>query len=80
MKILVLMLSGTLLYACTTEKEVQVDVIDVKLIKIETVQRYPNVRKKLLTWRDTNNIDYVTYEPVTVNYPLGTYMKVMVRR
>ncbi len=80
MKTLLLMLSGTLVYACSTQKEVQVNVIDVELVKIETIQRYPDVEKKLLTWRDNNNVDYITYAPSSAKYTLGTLMKVMVRR
>jgi hypothetical protein len=80
MKTLLLMLSGIMLHSCTAEKVVQVSVIDVRLVKIETVQRYPDGKKQLLTWRDVNNIDYVTYEPITAYFPLGTYMKVMIRR
>jgi hypothetical protein len=80
MKAMILLLGSTLAYSCATEKEFQMDVIDVKLVKVETVNRYPYAVQKLLTWRDANNIDYITFEPMNTNYPLGSLMKVMVKK
>ena len=64
---MILLLGATLAYSCATEKEIQSDIIDVQLVKIETVQRYPDLEQKLLTWRDRNNIDYITFEPAALN-------------
>jgi hypothetical protein len=80
MKAIILLLGSTFAYSCATQKEFQMDVIDVKLVKVETVNRYPYAEQKLLTWRDANNIDYVTFEPMNTNYPLGSLMKVMVKK
>ena len=71
---------GTTLFSCAVEKEVQADLIEVELVKIETIQRYPDQEQKLLTWKDGNNISYVTFEPMSANYKLGSVMKMMVRK
>ena len=65
---------------CAEQKEVQMDFADVELVKIDTIQRYPETAQKLLTWRDENNIDYQTFVPISLYYPLGARMKVMLKR
>ena len=80
MKTILLLLIVTLLYSCVGQKELQADLVDVKLVKIETVQRHPDVMKKLLTWKDINDVRYVTYAPLTNNYTIGSTMRVIIRR
>jgi hypothetical protein len=65
---------------CGTSKEVQMDLTDVKLVKIDTIQRYPNNTEKILTWQDDNHLNYVTFVPMEVYYALGARMKVMMKR
>jgi hypothetical protein len=71
---------AAILCSCSTGKEVQMSMIDVELVKIDTVQRYPQDRQKLLTWHGFDNVDYVTFAPITNYYSLGSRMKVMVRK
>ena len=66
--------------SCTGQREIQMDMTDVQLVKIDTIQRYPYSSEKILTWRDENNIDYVTFVPVEMYYPLGARIKVMLKR
>ena len=66
--------------SCGTAKEVQMDMADVQLVKIDTIQRYNNSSEKLLTWQDENHMSYVTFVPIEVHYALGSRMKVMMRR
>jgi len=80
MKTILLLLTAALLNSCVGEKELQADLVDVKLVKIETVQRHPDVKKKLLTWKDINDVRYVTYAPLTNNYTIGSTMRVIIRR
>jgi hypothetical protein len=65
---------------CSEQKEIQMSLSDVQLVKIDTIQRYSETSQKLLTWRDDNNVDYVTFVPIETYYALGTRMKVMVKR
>ncbi len=80
MKAAILLLGVTLGFGCAAEKEVQADLVNVELIKIETVERYPNVEQKLLTWKDENNVKYITFQPMSADYKIGTFMKVMLRK
>jgi hypothetical protein len=64
---------------CTYGKELQVEMVKAELIKIDTVFRQPNV-KKMLTWRDESNIEYVTFVSMTQSYVLGTSMMVLRQR
>jgi len=74
------LISACLLFSCVSEKAVQMQVIEVQLVKVETVRRYPNVQKKLLTWRGADNMTYVTFEPVGANYQVGLLRQVMVKK
>lgn len=71
---------AAVLFACTGQKEVQMSLTDVELVKIDTIQRYSESGQKLLTWRDENHVDYITFVPLETYYPLGVRMKVMVKR
>jgi hypothetical protein len=70
----------SLVIGCTGPKDVQVDLTDVQLVKIDTVQRYRNSPEKILTWRDENQVSYVTFVPMEAYYIVGSRMKVMVKR
>jgi len=77
--LLLIIVSG-FISACQEGKEIQMSFMDVQLVKIDTVQRYQSITQQLLTWRSDDRVDYVTYEPMSANYPIGAKMKVMVRR
>ena len=68
------------LSSCISEKEVQGYLVDVKLIKIDTIQRYPDFHTKRFTWIDIHNIHYITFEPMNVNYFLGTSIIVLLKK
>jgi len=77
--LLLIIVSG-FISACQEEKEIQMSLMDVQLVRIDTVQRYQSNPQQLLTWRSEDRVDFVTYEPMSSNYPIGARMKVMVRR
>jgi hypothetical protein len=64
---------------CTEQKEIQMNIADVQLIKIDTVRRFDGM-EKLLTWRSDDQVEYVTYVPIEMYYPLGARMKAMIKR
>ena len=70
---------ATALLSCATQNEIQVEFVHAKLIKIDTVYRYPN-SEQLLTWSTNENIHYISYAPLRDAYQLGTRMAVMVRK
>lgn len=71
---------ASFIVGCTGPKDLQMDLTDVQLVKIDTVQRYPNSPEKILTWRDENQVSYVTFVPMETYYIVGSRMKVMLKR
>ncbi|MFL5811178.1 MAG: hypothetical protein ACJ749_16770 [Flavisolibacter sp.] len=76
---LFLSVMATLSY-CTPTTEIQMSVIDVELVKIDTVDRFRATSHLVYTWRGENKVDYVTFEPITRKYSIGSWSKVMVKR
>lgn len=78
---ILLLLISAAIAGCYSPREIQVDIVSAKLIRIDTVFRYTNDKsQQLLTWRDTENIEYVSYVPLQANYTLGTRMAVLRKR
>jgi hypothetical protein len=68
------------LFSCATEREVQMYMVDAELERIDTIQRYPNVEQKLLTWRASDQVRYYTYEPMTERFSVGERVRVLMRK
>ena len=68
------------LCSCAARKEVQVQMVNARLIKVDTVYRFNTDPQKQLTWRDENEIEYITYAALGTPYTLGSKMMVLVRR
>ena len=68
------------LCSCFPQRELQADLVDVTLIKVDTTRRFPDDEKKILTWRTDNKLTFVTFEPAEAYYPVGTRMKMMIPR
>ena len=66
------------LYACFPSREIQAEMVDATLVKVEVVNRYPNIKEKLLTWETDHSVSFVTYEPSSTEIPIGTRTKVLV--
>ena len=66
--------------SCSSPRELQTQIVSAELVKIDTVFRYSNDPKQLLTWRDANRIDYVTYVTLNNSFLVGARMIVLVRR
>lgn len=79
MKSLVCIVAAAFLYSCSAGKEMQVEMMNAELVKIDTIYRYPGVQQ-VLTWRCAKNIEYVSFEPINNNYRLGFRAPVLVRR
>jgi hypothetical protein len=80
MKTLVLLVLAGCTFGCSSQKEIQMNLSEVELVRIDTVRRYNTGSEQLLTWRSPENISYVTFEPMHIRYSVGEKMKVMVRR
>ncbi|HET7899446.1 MAG TPA: hypothetical protein VFL47_17285 [Flavisolibacter sp.] len=80
MKAILVIVISTLCYACFPAHELQAEMVDATLVKVEEVNRYPNVRQKILTWQTERAISFVTIEPAATEIPLGTHTKVLMQR
>jgi hypothetical protein len=58
----------------------QVDMVRVQVVKIDTIFRHPE-KVKQLTWKDTDDIQYITFVSIYNElHPVGSSMYVMRRR
>jgi hypothetical protein len=66
---------------CANLRQVQqVDMVQAKVIRIDTLYRYPEHLKQL-TWKDKDDIQYISYVSIyNENYEIGSSMYVMRRR
>jgi hypothetical protein len=68
---------------CSTSRELQAEMVRAELVKIDTVQRHsPHYLQQQLqlTWRDSYDIEYVTYVPVYEKYILGSSITMLKTR
>jgi hypothetical protein len=70
----------TMMYACVPGRELQAEMVYATLVKVEEVNRYPNIKQKVLTWQTDKAISFVTYESSAVNIPVGTKTRVLVQK
>jgi hypothetical protein len=75
-----LLVAAGLISACGVQRDVQVQAITAELIKIDTVYRTSSNPQRVLTWRDDNNITYISYTTLFTNYYIGTRVPMLVRR
>lgn len=68
------------LAACVTSREISVEMINAKLVRIDTVYRGSSYEKQQLTWRDKDDIEYVSLVSMGPTYPLGTTMTLLRQR
>ena len=66
-------------YGCMPERNVQVQLVDVQLVKIDTIYRQGE-GQKVLTWQASDRMEYLSYEDLKMYLPIGTRMRMMVRR
>jgi hypothetical protein len=67
-------------YSCFPAREVQAELVYATLVKVEEVNRYPNLKQKILTWQTDKEISFVTYEKSSINIPIGTQTRVLMTK
>ena len=78
---IVLLLAVVVLASCYSPREIQVDIVSAQLVHIDTVFHYVNEKsQQVLTWRDNENIEYISYVPLQASYTVGTRMAVLRKR
>ncbi len=80
MKRILVSLSGVIVVAsCMSTAEIQADLVDIQLIKIDTVYRHLGP-EMLLTWRCKNNVEIVTFGDIDQPYRVGTIFPALVTK
>lgn len=79
MKSLLLLCLSATFCGCFPEKEVEVQTINVQLVKIDTIYRNPG-NEQLLTWESEDNMKFVSYAPLGKPFTVGSRFTVMVKR
>lgn len=67
------------LYSCASPRAIQAEMVSAELVKIDTAFRYNNA-EQMLTWRDANQVDYITYAPMNNTFFIGSKTVVLVKR
>ena len=80
MKTIFLVVFSLWIYSCSGHHELQAEMVSAELIKIDTAFRYASDPEQMLTWRDENHVDYITYAPLRNSYLIGSRMIVLVKR
>ena len=83
MKTILVTMAGVVaaaLLGCSSGKELQVEMVSAQLVKIDTVYRQSSFQQQLLTWRDQDKIEYVSFVPMTQSYNVGTIITVLRQR
>ena len=65
--------------SCRLEQEIQMELVNVRLVNIDTMRRAEN-EIKVLTWLSQDHIRYTTTANIHDAYEIGTRMKVLSRR
>lgn len=78
MKTTLLILAAVCLTSCFTNREIQAEMVSVQLVRIDTVFHYGE-RKQVqqLTWKDKQQIEYVTTESMDYAFVPGTHLLVL---
>ena len=80
MKFIYSIFIGAMCYSCVPSQELQAEMVNATLVKVEEVKRYPNIRQKVLTWQTEKAVSFVTFETGNVNIPIGTTTRVLLQR
>jgi hypothetical protein len=81
MKTILVAMSLLAAVGCANLKQMQqVDIVEAKVVKIDTVIRRPDPLK-LITWKDQDDIEYISYTAINDRtFQLGSVMFVMRKR
>jgi len=67
-------------YSCFPAHEIQAEMVDATLVKVEEVSRYPNIKQKIFTWETDRAVSFVTVESSSIDIPIGTHTKVLLQK
>lgn len=64
---------------CYSFKEVQVEMMNAELVRIDTVYRFER-KEQVLTWKGSDNSHFVSYAALGQDYIVGSRVTVFVRK
>jgi hypothetical protein len=64
---------------CYIDKDIQVEIVNAQLVKVDTIYRNDEGHK-LLTWLASDRTTYYSFENLENFIPVGTSMRVLVKR
>lgn len=79
MKTILVVALATTLFGCYADKELELQTVNVQLVKIDTVYRHP-ANEQVLTWKSEDNVRYISYEPIEKSFVVGSRFTVMMRK
>ena len=65
------------LVACRSSREINVELVTAQVIRIDTIFKNTDEPKQQLTWRDSDNIEYICIVSMNQSYPLGVKYKLL---
>lgn len=78
--ILSCLVTATVFMSCGVNREIQAEIVNAQLVKIDTIYRYPNIREQLLTWKSQKNVEYISYASINNTYTVGARMAVLITK
>ncbi|HYF30699.1 MAG TPA: hypothetical protein VD993_06245 [Chitinophagaceae bacterium] len=79
MKTILAVAAIVLFCGCYSFKEMQVQMVNAELIRIDTVYRYER-QEQVLTWRGADRTHFVSYAGMGQEFIVGSRVTVFVRR
>lgn len=65
---------------CASTREINVEMISAQLVRVDTVYQGSTYQKQQLTWRDKDDIEYVSLVSMGAHYPVGIVMTLLRQR
>ena len=65
--------------ACAAKRDIQVEMVKVELVRVDTIFRFDH-KMKMCTWQAPDRLTYYSFERIDNYMPVGTSMRVLVKR
>ncbi len=72
MKTILAVIAMVSLCGCFFPRDIQAELVDAELVKIDTVHRHSRFAQQMLTWRDNYDVNYVSYASMNERFTVGT--------
>lgn len=73
----ILAAAALILMGCGASREINVEIVSAQLVRVDTIYRSTDDPKQQLTWRDRDNIEYISVVSMNRNYAVGTVLNML---